>query len=58
MEHSPWEANIYSATEENSPPFMEPENLLPSSQQAATAPYPVPDESSLHFSTLFPQDPF
>jgi hypothetical protein len=33
---------------------MEPENLLPYSQEPGTAPYLEPDESSLNFPTLFP----
>jgi hypothetical protein len=37
---------------------MEPEVSLPCSQQPATGPYPEPDESSLHITTLFHQDPF
>jgi hypothetical protein len=32
---------------------MEPEGLLPSSQQPATGPYSDPDESSPHLPTLF-----
>jgi hypothetical protein len=31
---------------------MEREGSLPSSQEPATDPYPVPDESSLHLPTL------
>jgi hypothetical protein len=33
---------------------MAPEGSLPYSQQPATGPYPEPDESSSHLSTLFP----
>jgi hypothetical protein len=36
------------------PPFMEPEGLLPYSPQPTTGPYPEPDESNSHISTLFP----
>jgi hypothetical protein len=31
---------------------MEPENSLPCSQEAATSPYPQPDESNPHISNL------
>jgi hypothetical protein len=33
---------------------MEPEGLLPRSQQPATGPHSEQDESSSHFPTLFP----
>jgi hypothetical protein len=47
MEESPfWEANMSSATQENSPHFMEPESWLTHSQQPATCPYSEPDRSS------------
>jgi hypothetical protein len=40
MEQSPsWEANRFSASQENSPHFMEPEGVLPHSQVPATRPY-------------------
>jgi hypothetical protein len=37
----------------NSSPFMKRGNLLPCSQESATAPYPEPDESKLHPHILF-----
>jgi hypothetical protein len=37
----------------NSPPFMDPQSSLPSSQEPATGPYSVPDESNPHPHTLF-----
>jgi hypothetical protein len=37
---------------------MESEGSLPRSQESATGPYPEPDASSPHLSTLFPQDPY
>ena len=37
---------------------MEPESLLPHSQQPATCPYPQPDESSLRLTVQFVEDPF
>jgi len=33
---------------------MEPESSLPYSQEAATVPYPKPDESSPHLLNLLP----
>jgi hypothetical protein len=33
---------------------MEPEVLLPYSQESATGPYPEPDAPTLHLLTLFP----
>jgi len=39
----------------NSLAFMEPGGSLPYSQDPATGPFPEPDESSPHISTLFPQ---
>jgi len=33
---------------------MESESSLPCSQEPATGPYPGPDASSSHFTTLFP----
>jgi hypothetical protein len=35
------------------PPFMKPEALLLRSQEPASGPYPVPDESSPHRPTHF-----
>jgi hypothetical protein len=37
---------------------MKPEVSLHCSQVPANCPYPEPDASSPHISTLFPQDPF
>jgi hypothetical protein len=37
---------------------MEPEGLLPCSQEPDTGPYPEPDESSPQLSILFSLDPF
>jgi hypothetical protein len=37
---------------------MKPAGSLLSSQDLATGPYPKPDASSPHISTLFPYDPF
>jgi hypothetical protein len=34
---------------------MEPESSLPCLQKPAAGPYPEPDESIVHFPTLFPQ---
>jgi hypothetical protein len=36
---------------------MEPEGLLPYSQQPTTGPNPEPDPSGPHLPTLFPYDP-
>jgi hypothetical protein len=47
MEQSSWESV------KNSPPYMEPEDSLPRSQESATVPYREPDESNPHSSTLF-----
>jgi hypothetical protein len=47
MKLSPsWEANILSASQEISPPFVEPEGSLPCSQEPATGSYPEPDAST------------
>jgi hypothetical protein len=37
---------------------MELEGSLPYSQEPATGPYPKSDESNLHLTTVFPEDPF
>jgi hypothetical protein len=42
---------------ENPPVFMEPENLLPHLQERSSYPYPGPDQSSPHNSSLSLQDP-
>jgi hypothetical protein len=58
-EQSPsWEASSYSASQENSPPFVQPDSSLPCSQDPATESYPEPDASSPHLPTLFLYDPF
>jgi hypothetical protein len=38
----------------NSPPFMEPGDSLPHSQEPATGSYPEPEASSPHLSTILP----
>jgi hypothetical protein len=48
------EANSYLASQENSLPFMEPEDSLPCSKVPTTGPYPDLDESISHPSILFP----
>jgi len=54
MEQSPsWEADSHTASQINSPPLVESEGSLPCSKQAATGPYPEPDESSPHLPTPF-----
>jgi len=48
VEQSPsWEANRFSASQRNSPNFMEPEGSLPHPQVSVTCPYREPDRSSL-----------
>jgi hypothetical protein len=48
MELSPsWEANSNSASQKNSPPFMEHKGSLMCSQETTTSPYSEPDASSL-----------
>jgi len=37
---------------------MKPEGSLPCSQDPATDPYPEPDASNPHITTLYPKDPF
>jgi len=37
-----WEPNLFSATQEIPPHFMEPEGSLPHSQVSANCPYPEP----------------
>ena len=47
MELSPSsEANRFSASQKNSPHFMETENSSPRLQELSTCPYPKPDQSS------------
>jgi len=46
------EADNSSAGQEI-PPFMKPEESLPSSQHSATGPYPMPAESSSSRKILF-----
>jgi hypothetical protein len=48
---SPWEAISHSATQE-SQNFMEPEGLLPCSQEPTTGHSPEPDESSPYHPIL------
>jgi hypothetical protein len=67
MEWSPSsEANSFSASQGNSPHFVEPAGLLPQSQEPATRPYPEPYKSShaplshflkIHFITILPSKP-
>jgi hypothetical protein len=47
MEQTPCKAD-YHAADKKFPAFMELENPPPCSQQQATEPYPVPDESNPH----------
>jgi hypothetical protein len=47
-----WEANSHSV--KNFPPFMEPKDSLPCSQEPTTGPYPEPDKSNLQPPNLFP----
>ena len=47
MEQSPsFEDNRFSASQKNSPRFLEPKSSLPHLQQLATCPYPEQDPSS------------
>jgi hypothetical protein len=58
MEQSPsWEANRFSASQENSPHFMEPEGALPHSQVPATCPFRELARSSPEPHTPLPEDP-
>jgi hypothetical protein len=58
MQHSlSLEANSYSAGQEISSHFMEPEGSLPCSQETATASYREFDESSSHSRTQILEDP-
>jgi len=55
MEQSPsWEANSHSTSKKNTPPFMEPEDSWPSSQELATGPCRKHYVSSHQAPTLFP----
>ena len=57
-EQSPsWEANRFSASQENSLHFMEPEGSLPHSQVSVTCPYPEPARSSPYPHIPLPEDP-
>jgi hypothetical protein len=59
MEHSPsCEADSHSASQEISPPFMEPEGLSPCSKDPTTSSYPDPDATIPLLRTLIPQEPF
>jgi len=51
----PSEANLFSASQEIPPHFMEPEGELPHSQVPATCPYPEPVRSNPY--TQLPEDP-
>jgi hypothetical protein len=49
-----WEAYSYLARQESLPPFMEPDSVLPCSQEPATSPLLKSDASSSQIPTLFP----
>jgi hypothetical protein len=46
--------NRSASKKKNSPPSMEHDGSLPSSQQPTNGPHPEPDEASPHPPTLFP----
>jgi hypothetical protein len=59
MEHgSSWEASSHSASRESYQPFVEPEALLPCSQDPTTGPYSKPHVTSPHLPTLLPSDSY
>jgi hypothetical protein len=45
-QRSSWEANSFSASQENSPHFMDSEGSLPHLQEPATCPHPEPAQYS------------
>jgi hypothetical protein len=58
MQQSPsWEANSFSASQEISLQFMEPEGPSPYPQVPATFPYPEPTPSSPCFHISLPENP-